>query len=71
MKFYNPFKPHIVQFENKYLVRRLNGFFWKYKATNTHGNEKPHWWYMWEHVSKYCTCGSLEQAMVLKDKVHG
>jgi hypothetical protein len=68
MKFYNPFKAHIVQCGDKYLVRKFNGLFWVYKETSTFGNDELRWWLDWEYVSKYCVCNSLEQAMALKDK---
>lgn len=68
MKLYNPFKAHIVQFEDKYLVRRWNIICWEYKETNTFRNEEPHWWSYWEYVSKYCMCNSLAQAIALRDK---
>lgn len=67
MKLYNPFKAHIVQCGDKYLVRKHNGLFWTYKETRTFGDDKPHWWYGWGYVSKYCACNSLEQARALKD----
>ena len=32
MKFYNPFKPHLVQFNNgKYAIRRYRLFSWEYR----------------------------------------
>jgi hypothetical protein len=68
MKFYNPFKPHIVQFADKYLVRRWSVICWEYKETSTWRNDEPHWWTLWEYVRKYCICTSLEQARALRDK---
>jgi len=67
--FYNPFKPHIVSFGDKYLVRRWNVLAWEYKETDTFRNEEPHWWLLWEYVNKHCMCYSLAQAIALRDKV--
>ena len=69
MKFYNPFKPHVVSFGDKYLVRRWHVLAWEYKEISTFRNEEPHWWLLWEYVNKYCMCNSLEQAIALRDKV--
>jgi hypothetical protein len=68
-KFYNPFKPHIVSFGDKYLVRRWYGLCWSYKETFTFRNDEPLWWCLWECVNKYCVCNSLAQAIALRDKV--
>jgi hypothetical protein len=69
MKFYNPFKPHIVQYQDKYLVRRWNLMAWEYKERESFRNEEPHWWNYWEYAIKYCSFNSLEEAIALKDKV--
>ena len=69
MKFYNPFKAHIVQFENKYLVRRFNCMIWEYKEINTLRDEKPNWWYLWENALRYCSSDSYQEAVKVKDKV--
>jgi hypothetical protein len=67
--FYNPFKAHVVQFGDKYLVRRRTILFWEYKETQTFCNEEPYWWLLWEYVNQYCMCNSLAQAVALRDKV--
>jgi hypothetical protein len=69
MKFYNPFKAHVVTCGDKYLVRRLSYFLWTYKEKMTFRNDEPHWWYMWEYVNKHCICDTLAQAQKLRDEV--
>jgi len=69
MKFYNPFKAHIVQFGDKYLIRRWNILVWEYKETMTFRDDEPHWWFDWEYIVKHCLCDSLAQAIALRDKV--
>ncbi len=68
-KFYNPFKPHIVSFGDKYLVRKWSVLAWEYKETDTFRNDEPYWWVLWEYVNKHCMCNSLAQAIALRDKV--
>jgi hypothetical protein len=68
MKLFNPFKAHIVQCGDKYLVRRWYLLAWFYKETESFRHEEPHWWNSWEYASKYCECDSLAQAIALRDK---
>lgn len=72
MKLYNPFKAHVVQTADKYFVRRLDfpTPVWVYKSSVgwLRDNKKPLWWFAWEYVVKYCTCDTLEQARILRDK---
>jgi hypothetical protein len=69
MKFYNPFKPHIVQFSNgKYAVRRWNLLAWEYKEHITFGNEVIYWWNAMEYVKKWCMIDTLEEAKALREK---
>ena len=71
MKFYNPFKPHIVTCGDNYLVRKLStvAWMWLYKETQTFRQEEPFWWSTWDAVNKHCMCNSLAQAIALRDKV--
>lgn len=69
MKLYNPFKPHIVAYNDVFFVRKFNGLAWVYKESYTFRNEKQDWRYMDEYVPKYCTCSSLAQAKALRDAV--
>jgi hypothetical protein len=72
MKLYNPFKAHIVQSGDKYFVRRLDFPSWvykeKYSLSFQNATKKPRWWFIWEYVTKYCDCSSLEEARTLRDK---
>ena len=71
MKFYNPFKAHIVQFSNgKYAVRRWNFLAWEYKEKWTNPNVDVCWWNPIEFVMKWCMVDTYEQAVDLRDKVH-
>lgn len=61
MKFYNPFKPHIVEYEpNKFTVRKLP---WYFMFSVFDGN---FWIYMDKYNEWYCTpyepLGSIEEA---------
>lgn len=70
MKFYNPFKAHIVEFTNgKYAVRRWR-LAWEYKERLIFGDDDFYWWYSMENVKNWCMVDTLEQAAVLRDKVH-
>lgn len=69
MKFYNPFKPHIVQFANgKHAVRRWSVLGWVYKEHTTYGNEDVYWWNAMEYVKKWCMVDTLEEAKSLREK---
>ncbi len=69
MKFYNPFKAHIVQFFNgKYAVRRWSVLGWVYKEHTTYGNDNIYWWNAMEYVKKWCMVDTLEEAKALRDK---
>lgn len=39
MKFYNPFKPHVVTYKKKFLVRRFRLFLFEYLDNNDN-----YWW---------------------------
>lgn len=72
MKIYNPFKPHIVEFENgKFAVRKIGfpfGFgFAVYKGVKlAGGKDRYFWWYdnTAEYAHRY-QLESIEQAKVL------
>lgn len=61
-RFYNPFKPHIVQFSNdEYAIRRwLLG--WEYLDTDITGSYTGYWWGFEHQALKYCTFTSLDKA---------
>lgn len=70
LKFYNPFKSHIVQFANgKFAVRKWRGS-WVYKETHTFKTDEVFWWYLPENALKFCMVDTLEQAIALRDSVH-
>ncbi len=56
MKLYNPFKPHIVEYDGWYYVRRLTFIGYEHMDRN-----ELYWWYVPELVDRYCKC-SLEEA---------
>jgi len=65
MKFYNPFKWHIVQFENgMFGIRRYHMLSWEYRERPEFGKWS---WFLSEHVLKYCMFDTLAQAQELKD----
>jgi len=61
MQLYNPFKPHIVQFNNgKYGVRKLSPillFGWMYFDQQS----ANYWWSTEEYIPKYCISETLEK----------
>mgnify|MGYP000729946247 CR=1 FL=1 len=60
MKFYNPFKPHIVEFtDGTFAVRKSSLFWWVYKGHNPHAIK---WWMLEEYVPEYCIVDTLEKA---------
>jgi hypothetical protein len=56
MKFYNPFKPHIVEYDGWYYVRRLTLIGYTCMDRNSF-----YWWYARGFWEKYCKT-SLDQA---------
>lgn len=69
-KLYNPFKAHIVQFENaKFAVRRFRLSGWEYKEHTTFSKEDVYWWNWIEHTYHWCCVDTYEQAVALRDKV--
>lgn len=70
MKFYNPFKAHIVQFaaDGKFAVRRWSVLAWEYKGRSALRNESIYWWNAMEYVKKWCMVDTLEQAKALREK---
>lgn len=70
MKFYNPFKPHIVEFENgKFAVRKSALFHWLYKGHTLFTTEKEeHWWFLHEYVVKHCMVNTLEEARTVLNR---
>ncbi len=71
LKFYNPFKAHIVELANgKFVVRRWNLIAWEYKENITFQNDDIHWWHMIEYAEKFCTVDTFEEAIALLEKKH-
>ena len=68
-KFYNPFKPHIVQFaDGKFAVRRWSVFLWEYKEHSAFRSDAAYWWNTAECVRKWCCVDTHEEAAILRDK---
>jgi hypothetical protein len=55
MTLYNPFKPHIVKYNNGYAIRKLDVFIWTYLD-----NKEKYWWYSNEYICEYCVFKSIE-----------
>ena len=56
MKFYNPFKPHIVEYDGWYYVRKLTSI--GYECMD---RDSFHWWHSSAYWEDYCKT-SLPQA---------
>lgn len=70
-KFYNPFKPHVVQFANgKFAVRKLSILMWEYKEHTTYARNDVYWWHSINDSFNWVCVDTYEQAAVLRDKVH-
>jgi hypothetical protein len=69
MKFYNPFKPHIVQYGDKYFVRKWSLTYWTYKENNLkfirlHGDP---WWRTFKFAQLWCSADSLDEAIKIRN----
>ncbi|ASJ79230.1 hypothetical protein P26059A_0078 [Curvibacter phage P26059A] len=61
-RFYNPFKPHIVQFSNdEYAIRRW-ALGWEYLDTDIRGSYAGYWWGGEFRALKYCSFTKLDSA---------
>jgi hypothetical protein len=70
-KFYNPFKPHVVQFANgKFAVRKWSIFMWEYKEHTTFAKDDVYWWNSINDTFNWVCVDTYEQAVALRDKVH-
>ena len=64
-RFYNPFKPHICQFNTgEYSVRRWSFLGWEYIDTDITGYYAGYWWSGKERALRYCSFTSLGNARV-------
>ena len=67
MKFYNPFKPHIVKRGDQYAIRKWEGA-WDYLDI-----KRDLWWYLKEYVESYATTKDLsivtERLQVYNEKL--
>ena len=77
MKFYNPFKPHIVEFaDGTFAVRKRGwlGFMWTYKDRMgwcSSSDSNIQWW-LTDYL-KHCKVNTFEQAvevMSIKKKIN-
>lgn len=61
INLYNPFKPHVVLFNNgKFGVRKLGFWFcWRYLDQTTSGD--GYWWNMEECIIKYAQADSFNK----------
>jgi hypothetical protein len=59
MKFYNPYKPHIVTDGTRFAIRKRVVFLgWEFFDVRAN----PFWWYADEYINRYCWCLSFEEA---------
>lgn len=58
MRFYNPFKPHIIQVsDNCWMIRKLTVFGYEY-----FDREHGHWWLTPRFIIKYCQIPTKQEA---------
>lgn len=50
MKLYNPFKPHIVEKDSKYYIRKIKGGIWNYLD-----KQDMYWWSNLERSNTFTT----------------
>lgn len=65
-KVFNPFRPHIVEFENgKFAVRKLKFLWWHYYDNQKHKKE-DYWWLSFdEDCRRWYQVDTLEMAQTL------
>jgi hypothetical protein len=57
---YNPFKPHLCQFNNgTYGIRKLSALFWIYLDADDY---RSYWWYGQPYVMRWATFPTLTKA---------
>jgi len=66
MQLYNPFKPHVVYFNNgTYGVRKYTLFLgWEYYSQT----DAEIWWFDPKYIPKYCLAETLEELKRPLDK---
>ena len=65
-KVFNPFRPHIVEFENgKFAVRKLKFLWWHYYDNQKHKKEDYWWWSTDEDCRRWYQVDTLEMAQTL------
>lgn len=67
MKFYNPFKPHIVEFaDGTFAVRKRGwlGFMWTYKDRNgwSYSTTSDIQWWLNDYL-RHCKVGTYDEAV--------
>ena len=67
MKWYNPFKPHLVQVGEYYFVRRWRFIYWE--GFDCSGG--MYWWMTDGYKQKYCWTKDLSAAQKLLDLAKG
>lgn len=70
MKFYNPFKPHIVKIGATYAVRRMcftTFLFWP--SWEYRDSKDNYWWNTSSHVLHYCMNNTLEESRKLLQRL--
>jgi hypothetical protein len=70
MKFYNPFKAHIVQYCDKYFVRKWSLLGWVYKENNLKFirlDEDP-WWHTFALAQRWCAADNLDEAIKIRNQ---
>jgi hypothetical protein len=65
-KLYNPYKPHVVKFNNGMFGVRKKLFMIGYEYYDQKGSGT--WWYGTEYVPKYCLANSVDDLKLPIDK---
>lgn len=66
MKLFNPFKPHVVRFNNGNFGVRKWSWICGWEFYDQHSGS--HWWHMMEHVTKYAQALSTLNLRMPLDK---
>lgn len=72
-KFYNPFRPHIVEFDNgTFAVRKLTLIGWAYYDNQKIGKDNDYWWSSFSNDTAvlYYTAESLDMAITLLEMLN-
>lgn len=66
MKFYNPFVPHVVSYNDKYAVRKFSLIKVNYIYFDADDDD---FWLITENIKRYCLFDNLKDAIEFRDKL--